>query len=286
MTYSNHLLFNFVINLYFKDFYMAKLLVFVAIVFYSVNLSAQDTLYKTDGSRQLIKIITLTQSEVRYKPYSNPDSPTFVILTKFVSKIVKADGQITSFEGSRSEADTVRVITQVQMLKAGAGRNIISLNISDIFVGMISANYEHILRSGKLGIKIPLSVGFNTFTVNRLNYLDYGYSPRGTIIGSGIDLDFYPVGQQQISYFVGPSLQFRLFNANYDSFDPVNSIYTLESKKGSFFGIFVQNGVCFQTGSKLNLSLELGLGYAFITETQVRNNGFKANFRTNIGIRF
>lgn len=265
---------------------MAKLLVFVAIVLYSVNMSAQDTLYKTDGSRQLITIIEITQSQVRYKPYSNPDSPPFVILGKYISKIVKADGQLTTFEGSRVKADTVRIITPVQQVKVGEGRNIISLNITDVFVGMISANYEHILSSGRLGIKIPLSVGFNAIGGNRLDYSNYMYAPIETIIGSGIDLDFYPGGQQQVSYFVGPSLQFRLFNAYVDSFDPVSSIYTMESKKGSFFGIFVQNGVSFQTGSKLNLSLELGLGYAWITETQVRNNRFRANFRTNIGIRF
>ncbi len=265
---------------------MAKLLVLVAIVFYSVNLFAQDTLYKTDGSRQLISIIEITQSQVRYKPYNSPDSPPFVILGKYISKIVSADGQITSFQGSRSEADSVRILNTVQQVKAGLGQNIISLNITDVFVGMISANYEHILPSGKLGLKIPLSVGFNTIAGNHLDYSYYKYSPRETIIGSGIDLDFYPGGQRQVSYFVGPSLQLRLFNADYGYYDPVSSFYTTINKTGSFLGFFVQNGVSFQTGSRLNLSLELGLGYAWITETQDPNNGFRANFRTNIGIRF
>ncbi len=216
---------------------MTKLLVFVAIVFYSVTLSAQDTLYKTDGSRQLVTIIEITQSQVRYKPYSNPDSPPFAILGKYITQIVNADGQITTFEGSRSVADSVRILNSVQLVKAGAGRNIISLNVTDVLIGMISANYEHILPSGKLGLKIPLSVGFNTIAGNRYDYSYYKYSPRTTIIGSGIDLDFYPGGQRQVSYFVGPSLQLRLFNADYTYYDPVSFVY---SSQGIPLSVYIE----------------------------------------------
>lgn len=259
---------------------MRYFLVVLFLSFYSVNLHAQDTLYKTNGSRNVVKILEIRQTGVKYKSSSNPDGPVFVLNKNYISKIVRQNGEVISFPVYVDHA------VQNQFNAGFIRRNILSLNVSDLFVGMFTVNYEHALKSGKLSLKIPLSTGFHTLSGTHNEYSNDTYLPVTTIVGAGIELDFYPAGHRQVDYFIGPSLQYRLFNADYGYYDPASSIYSLKKRTGTFMGFFIQNGVFFQAGTKLALSLELGLGYVNITDTDRPDGGIRMNFRTNIGFKF
>jgi len=259
---------------------MRYFLAVLLLSFCSVNLQAQDTLYKQDGSRTVVNILEIRQAEVKYKFYSKPDGPVFILNKNYISKIVRPNGEVISFPVYEDRTDQNSYNTSF------IRRNIISLNVSDFFVGMITVNYEHSLKSGKISLKIPLSSGFHTLSGTHNDYSFDTYLPVTTIVGTGIELSFYPAGHRQVDYFIGPSLQYRLFNAEYGYYDPVSSIYSVKKSTGTFTGFFIQNGVFFQTGPNLALSLELGLGYVNITDTDRPYGGIRMNFRTNIGFKF
>ena len=265
---------------------MQKLLVFLVVAIFAVNLHAQDTLFKTNGQRQVVTILDIMQTQIKYRPYLTQDAPVFIIQNRYVSKIVFKNGETKTFTAKATTPDSTNNIPFPKQENNTNSRHFISLNAADLLMGMFTIDYEYTLGSGKLGLKFPLSTGYGIF--NQTN-VDYGYGryvPRSTIIGSGISLNFYPAGLSQVAYFVGPSFQYRKFRADYNFFDPVNYTTTYIKRNGTFISLFIQNGLLFQAGPKLNLNLNIGLGYAHITETENPDNAFRMNLGANIGYRF
>ena len=78
------------------------------LLFGSTILSAQDTLYKTDGSHQIVKIKEVNDDLVKYIPSSIPDGPVYSILKSYVTKIVYESGLIDSFPGSKIDTQRVK----------------------------------------------------------------------------------------------------------------------------------------------------------------------------------
>lgn len=59
--------------------------------------AAQDTIVKTDSKSILVKILEISPSEVRYKRFSNPDGPTFVLPVADIAHIVYQNGERDDF---------------------------------------------------------------------------------------------------------------------------------------------------------------------------------------------
>lgn len=264
---------------------MRKYITILVLSFFTISLHAQDTLYKTDGNRQVVNILEINQSQVKYKPYMKEDAPPYIILKTSISKIVDKNGNTTTFAGFISPVDSTHIISNPTQHNSSNGRNFISMNVADLFVGILTLNYEYTLESGKLSLKVPLSTGFYSLSGSNNQYND-SYYPGATIIGTGIGLNFYPRGQRPVSYFLGPALYYRLYN--YSSYDPVTYIY--KNEVGSLIGIFIQNGVLFHAGQKFNLSIDVGLGYLGISQTSNyytnQYEGIRFRIGINVGLKF
>ncbi|MDE5786960.1 MAG: hypothetical protein K2H79_00225 [Bacteroidaceae bacterium] len=63
---------------------------------------AQDVLVKKDGSTVLAKILRITETEVEYKNYDNPDGPTRVINISSLLRINYQNGQSETFAAGTS----------------------------------------------------------------------------------------------------------------------------------------------------------------------------------------
>ena len=53
---------------------------------------SQDIIHKTNGTEIKGKVLEISQSEIRYKLYSNPDGPTYVLNKREVTLIAYEDG--------------------------------------------------------------------------------------------------------------------------------------------------------------------------------------------------
>lgn len=72
--------------------------IFIALFFISLILSAQDTIYKSDGTEIQAKVIEITMDVVKYKKFSNLDGPTYNIAKSDVFMIVYDNGEREVFK--------------------------------------------------------------------------------------------------------------------------------------------------------------------------------------------
>jgi len=267
--------------------YMRAAAFYILILFSCNLLQAQDTLYKSNGSISPVKILEIKQAQVRYRYSSTPDGPVFVIPKEYIFKIVYSTGETISFSAKTSGPVASNDVGQTNDSKWKNGRNFLSLNVADLIVGMVTFNYEYTLNSGCLSFKFPINTGFHSFNQDYNDtYYSEGYLPKMTIIGSGISLNFYPGGQGQVAYFVGPSFELRAFHGYRTIYYPNTSTYVTKKEIGILYGLLIQNGVLFQAGPHLNLSLNLGLGYGNRSSFGNTNGYFMTRAGANIGYKF
>ena len=106
---------------------MGKQLACILIILLT-NLSAQDTIYKKDGSVISAKIIEINTSDVKYKNSSNPDGPLYSLYKTDIFRIKYQNGmsdtfsvtpkQITHAPDHESAEPVAK--TQCKILKQGA----------------------------------------------------------------------------------------------------------------------------------------------------------------------
>ena len=78
------------------------LLLLAAVCCGNLAASAQDTIFKTDSKSIQAKIMEISPSEVRYKRFSNPDGPTYVLPVADISHIVYQNGDRDDFNPVKS----------------------------------------------------------------------------------------------------------------------------------------------------------------------------------------
>ena len=68
------------------------------------SVMAQDTIFKTDAQSVQAKILEISTTEVRYKRFSNPDGPTYVLPVSQISHIVYQNGERDDFNPAPAAA--------------------------------------------------------------------------------------------------------------------------------------------------------------------------------------
>src|ERR1700752_2531734 len=69
----------------------------IVLLLITSNLIAQDILYKKDNSKQEVKILSIEQSILKYKPFQFQDGPVYVIAKSDVALIVYQNGTHEAF---------------------------------------------------------------------------------------------------------------------------------------------------------------------------------------------
>jgi len=73
-------------------------IVVTALVFWSQNLIAQDTIVKRDDSRVVTKILEVHDDEIHYKKFNNLEGPTYVIETTKITRIIYENGEVETYD--------------------------------------------------------------------------------------------------------------------------------------------------------------------------------------------
>lgn len=202
-------------------------------------LQAQDTLYRVDGTRQIVRIIEVNPALVRYVPFSDPDGPIYVLSKQAVARIIYENGTVDSFQAIREPVDTPAVILSMEPFN----RNILSLGAGNIPWGAFTVGYEHLTESGQWGLRVPLSLG-----------LVRQYGDKVKMFKTGLFLNFYPFGQERITYYAGLSFLCGR-NMYYDYY----CFYEIQ-ETGLDTGYFLYNGIFIPILGDLGLSAQLGIG--------------------------
>ncbi len=247
-------------------------------------LQAQDTLYRVDGTRQIVKIIEVNPAQVRYVPFSDPESPIYVLSKQAVARIIYENGTVDSFQAIREPGDTPAVILYEEPFY----RNILSIYVVDILLGTFKVSYEHLTRSGKWGLKIPVSLGFLKLPYD-IYYVRGRHRYYDEIFSLSPALNFYPFGQERITYYAGLSFLYGRHRYYYDDYG-----YIIEFKKdaiGSISGYALNNGFFFPLSDNLVFSAQFVIGREFKRSEardrqKVRADKFMVPVEINICYKF
>lgn len=224
--------------------------------------TGQDTIYLKSNHRVLAQISEIYETEIRYKSYTNPTGPDYLVSINLVARVVFNNGMTKTFEKKISDFSF--------------NRNIIAFHFFDLMLEDVSISYEHIFKNGKYGIKIPLSVGLIPEDAI------YGPGNYHNIFYSGIGFNIYIPGQRPVSYFMGPELHLGKGNENI-------SYWGNEKENSFFYGRFlINNGVAFTPVSNFRLMAVMGLGLRNYNLSHSYNDGVEPAFyfTISLGYRF
>lgn len=129
-------------------------------------------------------------------------------------------------------------------------KNLITVDYVSPVFGAATVSYERLFSSGKLGLEVPISIGFKS-TSNITS------EPR--IWGAGLELKYYPTGQSKIAYYLGLDNQvgqLKQYYYYYDYFAP----YPQATNPRMFFATYIKNGVSFNVFERLSISPAFALG--------------------------
>lgn len=253
---------------------MQKRIAIIAVLLISyaaTQLNAQDTIIFNSDQKTVAIIKEITDLEIRYKNFSNPDGPVYTTNKSGVYKIIYQNGEQDQFSKKKR--------------KEGYGRNIIDYHIFDLVYRDFSFSYENILKNGKIGLKVPIAIGFNN--------TDYDNGPRdfSNLIYTGFGMNVYLLGQRMVSYFIGPEIHVGIGKDHYYYYD--NSYYGYDKTKTEEFiyGRFlINNGISFSPIHNFRLAAILGLGvrYYELEESDNNDDGLRstAYFTFSMGFRF
>ena len=60
---------------------------------------AQDVIVKKDGSTILSKVLEITQTELKYKKFNNPNGPTYTVFISDLQAVNYENGEKVNFDG-------------------------------------------------------------------------------------------------------------------------------------------------------------------------------------------
>lgn len=243
------------------------LCVMLLLVIFVQNTNGQDTIYFKSNEKVLAIINEISDTEIRYKEYSNPNGPDYIRNINSVAKIAFKNGTYKEFERDK--------------LDIPFKRNILAFQIIDLVYNNFTIYYEHVLTKGKYSILVPLSKGILSSSDND--------EPRKftSVFYSGIGVNIYFHNQEKFSYFMGPEVHFGVGSESIASWGPNgNRVYIY--KEVPYFRILINNGLAYSFKSNLRLSAVFVFGIRNYNLYTSPNDGVTPifYFTGSIGYRF
>lgn len=211
---------------------MIKHLFILLLAIIPVFLFAQDNIIMTDGNARNGKIISEDGNFVKYVDY---EGTVFSVKKDYIKEIHYHNAKSSLKKESSYQKNT--------------SRSILSFNPLALLYRNLGIAYEHIVKNGYIGIKIPFSFA----VLGR----EGAVFPNRHLYQTGIDLNIYPAGQGSFKYFVGPSFHVGkvesvdVFEGITGKCEPIQSNHTT---------ITLNNGFMWNSPSNFSMSTSLGLG--------------------------
>ena len=223
---------------------------------------AQDTLVLRDGKKLPVKVIEVKKYIVQYKKVTNLNGPTYECDIRDIGRINYESGAIDKFNTVKGEESITesRVFGEIPKVNSMTlGRNVVYLNVVELAVQNISFSYERIVGpAGKVGLRIPVS--FNLSGSANISNLINNY------FYTGIDLNFYPLGQGQSRFIIGPSLRFGSTQLESSIYSPQNGGYVYTNSPVSYTSFLIQGGFVWCPVPELSFLMTGGLGTRYYFE--------------------
>lgn len=249
---------------------------FLSLLFLSLfqQIRSQDIIYLTNGSKFEAVVKEINASAVKYKNFTNPDGPTYVITKGDVLFIEYKNGTLEILNknpNSLSPVKTETVVTKKEIKKGPydtyyMNKNCLYLNGASLANSDIALIYDRELAKSRLSLVLLGAYNFNVHANYTNRYLRVLESPKKNYdIGAGIN--YYTQTRKKTQYFVG--LLFKYMNYSYvrETYtqDVINGIpYTSIKTKNVTtyqFSSMLVNGLQFRFNPFFTYRVFLGLGF-------------------------
>jgi hypothetical protein len=255
-----------------------KLWLLLLCIMLTVGLAyGQDIITRTDGKRIEAIIQDTSPTQIRFKLFSQPEGPTYLISTLDVLSVVGADGVHRTFS-----PPTPASVNGTKSFESQLGRNLLLLHLFDFILNNFTFSYEHVLPSRTLGLRVPVSIGLSRWEKYQGDYRE------NVIFKTGLGVNFYPFGQGKFTFYVGPAAQIGFFRGMYyyDPYLPQEPVtgHVVEGKA-------ITGGIYHFTRWFFG-SAEAGLGVRRVSHpnnyyyNRDFNTNVMASFNMHLGLRF
>jgi hypothetical protein len=265
---------------------MKKLLLFPILFFcLSIVAEAQDVITLRNGKRVEAIVTEVNKKDVVYRKFANPKGPLYRAELKDVGRINYESGAVDEFNPVSGES------TQSGRSTSGAaqvpfstdfGRNLISIDAMSLLFQNIELSYERIVGvQGKLGIRVPVSINMNAGQYNN------GFANARNVYNSGVDLNYYPLGQGLSRLFVGPSIRVGAARTNYTYFDDLIGGEVSTTGNSGYFAFMLRFGLLYTPVKELSIGTAFGIGTRrYVTNIPNQSAGAAASLQFSVGYRF
>ncbi|MBD77761.1 MAG: hypothetical protein CL840_02315 [Crocinitomicaceae bacterium] len=261
-----------------------------------MNSFAQDIMYRKDGGKVLCKVEEVLIKEIKYRKYDNLNGPLYSVTKREILVIVYENGTYeypnlepneSTDQKPRSEFETeVNSTTEESLAKDDFSRNLFSINPLNLIHGNINIAYERLFSEGKVGLRLPLKIGFDN-----KNFKDYiGPSAVNQKVTGSVELGLmvYPFGQQDITYVGGIGIEVgeQYNQQSYSVYAPSGyNVYIYNYDVATYGTMYFYNGFRVNPNRHFNMSFLVGMGPKryFNTKKVVE---FGMNLSFNLGFAF
>jgi hypothetical protein len=246
----------------------------ITLLFWPFNIAmAQDTIYTYRKQKLAVDIIEIKNDQIAFKISNSEDKEEYYLSKDEIAVIVYRDGKMESFSNKKLKEKS---LTKSKRDTLKLGKNLISMNVSDVIFGQLTVNYERFLKSGYFSFKVPLSLGlYQIGGGSRIYDDDLIYYSLNKLFSAGADFYFYPFKQGNSKLFLGPSFESGMYkDIKYyrEVYNAQEVIKNVTFRK--YASILFQTGVSFPFTNNFQMSTSLGVGRNF------------DNYRKNIALRF
>lgn len=244
---------------------MLKTVLLVALLVCTATLCwSQDKIYRKNGKIVEAKVLEIGSAEVKYKEFSNPDGPIYVLETDRIIKIVYENGKVEKFADDLSDPERY----QDQLKKA------IKVDFFGPLLGYSQISFEKSIKAGR---SYELSLGvIGAGKSSRLEYYDNDFrnvrrKQFGFFASAGYKFgklpDFVFFGRTKFSHVMqGTYVKPIVYLGNYSENRlelKANNVYEVGRQNVTFGAIQVELGKQWVFGDRFLLDIYNGLGYGF-----------------------
>lgn len=214
------------------------------------GIMAQDTLFYTNGSRQIVKVTEVGIDEVKFRDYKDEYAPLFVVGKEELHRIGFADGNSLRFnEDMTSFAPTPEGLSRTRIIK---------IEFLTPLHDCLEFGYERLVKRG-ISLEVKLGIIGAGFDANNEN-------ASGGLVKAGIKFmgspDYYVRGMKRThplrGAYVKPELIFNTFSADVEY---NNSTQKYDRVNYTNFAVNIVFGKQAILSERMTLDWYVGAGY-------------------------
>ena len=244
---------------------MRKILVLLSFIFCLQQAGiSQDKIYRNNGKIVEAKIIEIGSNEIKYREFSNPDGPIYVLESDRIKKIVFQNGKEQKFEDNLKDPERY----------AGQASKAVKLNFLSPLYGYSEIGFEKSTGVGK-GFEVSLGIlgAGKAGTIGYFNsqFQEVKRSPFGFFVSGGFKFgklpDFILFGKSRATHlmqgtYIKPILYFGHYKENQMQ-EKSGNVFVVGEQSVTFGALQLEVGRQWVLGDRFLLDVYEGLGYGF-----------------------